>query len=98
MAGHGTRGLCHQLADDLTAGNRRLSDVRLVEPETDRVERVNIHPLRETRFVAEQSLQLGVQCVRQRVGEGGEQDAGVGMCACQMSGSVQCDDGLAGAC
>ena len=70
-------------------------DVRLVEPQADGVERVNINPLRETRFVAQQSLQLGLQRIRQRVGEGRQQNAGVGMRARQMGGPVQCDDGLA---
>ena len=97
VAAHGTRGLLHQLAHDLAAGNRRLPDVRLVEPQTDGVERVNVDPLRETRFIAQQPLQLGLQRIRQRVGERRQQHAGVGMRARQMGGPVQRHDGLAGA-
>jgi hypothetical protein len=51
VAAHGTRGLSQQLADDLAASNPRVADVSLVKPETDGVERVNINPFRETRFV-----------------------------------------------
>ena len=71
------------------------ADVRLVEPQADGVERVNVDPLRQARLAAQQPLQLGVQRVGQRVGEGGQQDAGVGMRARQMRGPVQRDDGLA---
>ena len=95
VAADGTRGLFQQLAHDLAAGDRRRPDVRLVEPKADGVERVNIDPLGETRFVAQQSLQLGLQRIRQRVGEGRQQDAGVGMRARQMGGPVQRHDGLA---
>ena len=95
VAADGIRGLLHQLAHDLAAGNRRRPDVRLVEPQADGVERVNIDPLRETRLTAQQPLQLGLQRIRQRVGEGRQQDAGVGMRARQMGGPVQRHDGLA---
>ena len=91
----GTRGLSHQFAHDLAAGNRRLPDMRLVEPKTDGIERVNVDPLGEARFIAQQSFQLGLQRIRQRVGEGRQQDSGVGIRARQMSGPVQCHDGLA---
>ena len=70
-------------------------DVRLVKPKTDGVERVNIDPFRETRFVAEQSPQLGLQGIGQRVGEGRQQDSRVRIRARQMCGPVQRHDGLA---
>ena len=95
VAAHGARSLLHQLAHYLAAGDRRRPDVRLVEPKTDGIERVNINPFRETRLIAQQPLQLGLQRIRQRVGESRQQDAGVGMRARQMGGTVQRHDGLA---
>ena len=61
-------------------------------------ERVNINPFREARFIAQQSLQLGLQRIRQRVGERRQQDAGVGVRARQIGGPMQRNDGLARAC
>jgi hypothetical protein len=51
----GTRGVLHQFADNLATGNRRRPNVRLEEPKTDGIDRMNIDPFRETRLVAEQS-------------------------------------------
>ena len=86
--------LFHDLAHDLAVGDRRPPAMRLVEPHSDGAKRAHVDPLAETRFVAQQSLQLGMQCVRQRVGERGQQDAGIGMLARQMGGPVQRHDGL----
>ena len=61
----------------------------------DGVERVDVDPLGETRLAAEQPLQLGVQRVRQRVGERRQQHAGIGLRSRQDDRPVQGDDGLA---
>ena len=45
--------LAHEFGYDLAVGNCRLSDMRLVEPNTDGVERVNVDPLGEARFAAQ---------------------------------------------
>jgi hypothetical protein len=71
-----------------TANARPSPDVRFVEPQTNGVERVDINSFHETRFAAEKPPQFGLQRVRQRVREGRQQDAGVGVRARQMSRPV----------
>ena len=95
---HGAGGLLQQLADHFTAGDRRLPHMGFVKPKTDRIERVNVDPFRQTRLVAEQSPQLRLQGIGQRVGEGRQQDSRVGIRARQMRGPVQRHDGLARSC
>ncbi len=90
------RGLANELAYDLSLGDRRRSDMGLVEASPDGVEGVDVDPLGEARFAAQQPFQLRAQRIGERVGESRQQHAGVGMCARQMSGAVQRDDGLTG--
>lgn len=91
------RGLADKLADDLSPGDLRRADMGLVQPDTDGVEGVNVDPLGEARFTAQQSFELRAQRIGERVGESGQQHAGIGMRARKMSGAVQRDDGLASA-
>ena len=69
-----------QFPHALAAGERDRPAVRLVEPKTDGIERVNVDAFAKARLAADQSFQLGVQRVRQRVGEGRQQHTRVGMC------------------
>ena len=41
VASHGTRGLFDQLTQYILAGNGRLTDMGLIEPDTDGVQRVD---------------------------------------------------------
>src|SRR6266480_3722833 len=95
VAADGTRRLIQQFTDDFTTGDRRLPDVRLVESKAERLDRMNIDALCETWLIAQQSLQLGLQGTRQRVGKGRQQDPRVRIRPCQMNGPVEGDDGLA---
>jgi integrase len=67
------RGIAHQFAYHLPVRNRRLPDMSFVEPKTDGVERVNVDPLREAGFIAQQAFELRAQrtgqCVRERRAE-----------------------------
>ena len=56
---------------------------------------MNIYTFCEARLIAQQTLQLGVQRTRQRVGKSRQQYTGIGMRTRQISSTVQGDDGLA---
>ena len=81
-------GLLHKFAYLLAAGNRCLPDMRLVQPQANGVERVDVNPLRETRFVVQQPSQLGLQRIRQCIGEGRKQNSGIRVGARQMRSPV----------
>ena len=69
----------HQFAQHFAAGDRRLSNVSLVEPKADGVERVNVDPFCQTRFARQAVASAWSERIRQRVGERRQQDTGVGM-------------------
>jgi hypothetical protein len=63
------RGLADEVAYNLPVCNCRRRDVRLVKPNADGVERVNVDPFRQARFVTQKPSQFGAQRVGERVGE-----------------------------
>ena len=82
----------------LTFGDQgRRPEVRLVEAPADAAHRVHLQPLGDAGLVVDQAPEPHAQRVRQRVGEGGEEDAGIGMRAGEMNGAVERHDGLSGA-
>ncbi len=87
--------LSKQIPNHLASGNRRLPYMRPIQPQADRIERVNVDPFSETRLIAEQAPELGVQRMSQRLGEGGEQNARFRIRPRQVSRPVQRHDRLA---
>ena len=71
-------------------------DHALVEAASEGVEGLDVDPLGELRLVADEPAQPGAQRVGQGVREGGEQDASVGVPACERHRAVECHDGLPG--
>jgi hypothetical protein len=96
VAAHRAGSFADQLAHGLGIRNARRADMRLVKPKPNGIERMDVDPFREARFIAQEPLELGEQRVREGVGESGQQDPGIGMRACQVRYPVQRDDGLAG--
>ena len=69
---------------DSTRRDPRPADVELVEPRGDGIQRVDFDPLGDTRLIADQPAEPRPEGVRQRIGECGEEDAGVGIGAGEM--------------
>ena len=82
----------------LTLGNQgRSPEVRLVKAPADAAHRVHFQPLGDAGLIVDQAPKPHAQRVRERVREGGEQDAGVGMRAGEMNGAAERHDSLSGA-
>src|SRR5206468_10611252 len=89
-------GISKQRAAVLVRRKAHWTDLRLVESAAQDAHRVNLEALEHARLIADQSLHVGAERMRQRLGERREQDATLGHRASQMNGAVERDDGLAG--
>ena len=69
---------------------------RALEASLEEQTRTLLEPLRHARFSTDQSLHVGAECVRQRVGERREKDSDVRTAPGQMHSPVDRDDRLSG--
>ena len=90
-------GFSNKITHKLPLCDCRCADMRLVEPQPDGVERIDVDPLGQSRLVAQEPLELGPQGAGERVGEGRQQDTSVRVGAGEIRSPMQCDNGLAGA-
>ena len=87
-------GLLHQIANHVAFGDGRRTDVGLVEALPNGVERMHVDTLGQTRFARQQPPELRLEGIGERIGEGRQQNAGVGVGPGEKRRAMQGDDGL----
>ncbi len=96
IAGRRAR-LGDQAADLLIRGQSCRPEMPRRQPAADSIDGVDFEPFGESRLGADQASELGAQRIRQRLGEGRQQDATLRMSAREKDRAMQRDDGLPGA-
>ena len=96
MPWNGLRGLIDKQANFPRGCQLTYADLGLVETQANSLEGMHINPLGKTRLLGQQPVELGLEGGRQRIGEGGQQYAGIGMLTREVRSTVQGHDGLAG--
>ena len=94
MIAGGRRCLSQQRVDVLLRRQPHGAKLRLVQADAEVAHRVDFEPLRHTRLVANQPLDVGAKRMRERLRERRKKNAAVRIRPCQMDGAVQRNDCL----
>ena len=89
-------GFTNKIIHDLPLGDRCCADVCLVEPHPDGVEPIDVDPLGQSGFIAQEPFEFGSQRAGECVGERGQQHTGTRVGTGQVRSPVQRNDSLAG--
>lgn len=83
-----------QLKQLFSCGKFHWVAVGLVQAQTERIQGMNVDAFGQSWFITDQPPQLRVQ----RMGQGGEQHAGIGMSVGKIRGTMQSHDSLTSTC
>ena len=88
--------LLKELATLVPRYDARFANMRFVETLSDGIERINVQPFTETRFIANEAPEFRSKSIGQSVRKRGEQNARIRIRSCQEDGAMQGNDRFAG--